>query len=102
MSEAGRAYIPIGIKSTIESRENMPPGVIERQGIDALDGLERQIAIEMRKQRAAARRLPFQRVAQRIGIDRDQHQIALTGKPFRRGFGGLLGGGEMDETIFRI
>ena len=95
-------YIPIGLKSTIKSRKDMPAGFIERQGIDALDGLERQLAIEMRKQRAAARRLPFQLVAKRVGIDRDQHQIALAGKPFRRGFGSLLGGGEMDEAVFRI
>ncbi len=47
----------------------------------------RQRGVEMRKQIAAARWFPFERRAERIAIDRDQHQIGLSGEMLRRGFG---------------
>jgi len=80
----------------------MTSGFVQRQRIDPQNRLHVEFAIEMRKQRAAARRLPFQLVAERVGVDRDQHQVALPGKPFRRGFGSLLGGGEMDEAVLMV
>src|SRR5437762_2701667 len=83
--------------STIKSREGVAAGFVQRQRIDAVGGLHIQRRVEMREQRAAARRLPLQLVAERIGVNRDQHEIALAGKPFCRGLGSLLGGGEMDE-----
>ena len=102
MSKAAGVYIPIGIKSTVKSWEVVTAGFIERQGIDALDRFERKLAIKMRKQRAAARRLPLQLVAERVSVDRDQHQVALSRKPLRCGFGSLFGGGEMDKAVFHI
>jgi hypothetical protein len=77
----------------------MPAGLVERQGIDPQHGLERKFAVQMGEQRAAARRLPFQLVAERVGIDRDQRQVALAGEPFRRGLRGLLRGREVDEPV---
>src|SRR5215510_1677951 len=65
-------------------------------------GSERQFAVKMRKQITAARRLPFQRIAERIGVDRNQHQILSPGKIPRRGLADLSGGGEMDEAVARI
>src|SRR5262245_17383145 len=56
----------------------------------------------MRKQITAARKLPFQRIAQRIGVDRNQLQILSPGKMLRRGLADLRGGGEMDEAVARI
>src|SRR5712671_8079703 len=56
----------------------------------------------MWEQCAAARWLPLHLVAERVGVDRDEHEIALAGKPFRRGFDGLLGGGEMDEAVLMV
>src|SRR5262252_538121 len=47
-------------------------------------GRERQLAVKMRKQITIARKLPFQRIPQRIGIDRNQHQILSPGKILRR------------------
>ena len=49
----------------------------ERQRLHPAHRRERQRAVEMREQRAAARGLVAQRGAERRGVDRDQHQIAL-------------------------
>ena len=48
--------------------------------VHADDRAEIEFAVEMRKQLVVARRLPAQRFAQRIGIDRDQEQSGLAGK----------------------
>jgi hypothetical protein len=56
----------------------------------------------MRKQITVARKLPFQRIAQRISVDRDQHQIVSPRKILRRGHADLRGGGEMDEAVAHI
>ena len=74
----------------------------ERQRIDADHGGQIELAIKMRKQRAAARRLPFQPRAEAGGIDVQQHEIALAGEMLGRGFGRLLGGGEMDEAVLHV
>ena len=58
---------------------------------DGDDRAEIEFAIEMRKQLVVARALPAQRVAQRIGIDRDQEQAGLAEKMFSRGFRDLRG-----------
>ena len=73
-------------------RKHMPALGVERQRIDTAHRGEWQFAVEMRKQRAAARGLPLQERAERIGIDRDQNEIALPGKLLCRGLSGLLGG----------
>ena len=70
----------------------MAPIGAERQGFGPGDRRNRQLAIEMRKQLAAARGLPFERVTQGVGVDRRQHEIVAPGEPFGRGLRGLLGG----------
>ena len=42
-----------------------------------VDRAEIEFAVEMRKQFVVARALPAQRVAQRVGVDRDQEQSGL-------------------------
>src|SRR5687767_12804973 len=56
----------------------------------------------MRKQRAAARRLPLQPRAERAAVDRDENEVALAGKPLARGLRRLLGGREMDEAVLPV
>ena len=63
---------------------------------------ERKLSVKMREQRAAARRLPLQLVAESIGIDGDQNEVALAGKPLGCGFRRLLGGREMDEAVAAV
>ena len=74
----------------------------KRQRVDTNHRGKLQLPIKMRKQRAAARRLPFQSVAQAGGVDAQQHKIALAGEMFRRGFGRLFGAGEMDEAVLHV
>ena len=61
-----------------------------------------KLSVKMREQSAAARRLPFQLVAESIGVDSDQHEVALVGKPLGRGFRRLLGNREMDEAVAAV
>src|SRR4051794_12849415 len=56
----------------------------------------------MRKQFVVARALPAQRLAERIGIDRDQEQAGLAEEMFSRGLGDLGCGGEMNKAVARI
>ena len=49
----------------------------KRQRVDTDHRGNLQLAIKVRKQRAAARRLPFQPVAQAADVDVQQHEIAL-------------------------
>src|SRR5215813_14824992 len=65
-------------------------------------GSEGQVAVKMRKQITAARDLPFQRIAERVCVDRDQHQILSPGKMPRCGLADLRGGREVDEAVARI
>src|SRR5690348_10909381 len=53
----------------------------------------------MWEQRAAARRLPLELVAEHFGLDRDQDEVALAAEMLGCGLSGLLGGGEMNEPI---
>jgi hypothetical protein len=50
-------------------------GAAERKLLDPAHRVKRQRAVEMRKQRAAARRLPFQSRAQRFRLDHDQDEV---------------------------
>src|SRR6266702_1498493 len=53
----------------------------------------------MWKQRAPARRLPSQRLAERSRIDRHQHQIGSAGEMLRGGLGDLRCGGGRYEAV---
>ncbi len=85
-----------------EIGETVPAIRPERQRFDAGDGGKLERAVEMRKQRAAARGLPSQRLAEPRGIDADQQQIALAGEMLGRRFGELRGGGEMNEAVAQV
>src|SRR3984893_1278548 len=65
-------------------------------------GSEGQLAVKMRKQITAARGLPFQLIAERVCVDRDQHQILSPGKIPRCGVADLRGGREVNEAVARI
>jgi hypothetical protein len=80
----------------------MPARCIEWQRIDAANHLQIEFAIQMRKQRAATRRLPFQFVAEGSRVNGNQHQVTLTREMFCRRFSRLIGGGEMDKTVTAI
>ena len=56
----------------------------------------------MREEIAAAGWLPFERRAERVGVDRDEEQIGFFGEMLRRGLGDLGGGGEMDKAVARV
>lgn len=65
--------------------------VRERQWFDAEHSRKREIAIEMRKQRAAARSLPFQRRTESVRIHMQQQQVSYAGEMFCRGLSSLSG-----------
>ena len=56
----------------------------------------------MGKQGAAARRLPHQGFVEQRQIDRQQHQIGLTGVVAARGLGQLIGRRHMDVAVGQI
>src|SRR6185312_13058753 len=56
----------------------------------------------MRKQRSTARRLPFERGPERIGIDTHEQKILLAGEMLGRGFLNLRCTGKMDEAVGQI
>src|SRR5690349_13394467 len=62
------------------------------QRLDPRHRGERKLAVKMRKERAAARRFPFQRVAKRRRIDMHQQQIVLAREMLPRGFRDLGAG----------
>jgi len=86
----------------MEGRELVPTVRAERQGIDLHDRRRIEIAIEMRKQSAAARGFPLQFVAELGGVHAQQHEVVLAGEMFRRGLRRLFGAGEMNETVLAI
>ena len=61
----------------------------ERQWCGPRDGAESEIAVEMRKERTATRRFPFQIVTEQYGINVQKNKITLTGKMFGGGFNRL-------------
>src|SRR5262249_42057435 len=60
---------------------------------------QRQRAVKVREQVAAAGCLPFQRPVEHVGIDCNQQQIRGTGKMLGRSLADLGGGREMDEAV---
>src|SRR5439155_19287171 len=88
--------------SAVERRKHVAPFGSERQRVHTQDGSEIQTCVKVRKERAAARRLPSQPVAQPCGVNAHQQQVALTGEMFCSGFHHLCGAGEMDEAILLI
>jgi hypothetical protein len=74
----------------------------EGERINLFDGLERERAVEVRKQGPVARGLPFQGAAKHARIRADQQQIALTGKVLGSGLRNLGRGREMDEIVATI
>src|SRR5262249_2489250 len=60
---------------------------------------EPQLIVEVRKQRAAARRLPFQRRSERRRIHRDEDEIRLTREVPGGGLRDLVRGGEMNVAV---
>jgi len=74
----------------------------QRQRVDPRDQCQIEITIQMRKERATARRLPLQAIAQRCGVNAHQQQIALPGEMLRGGLGNLRSTGKMDEAIAAV
>jgi len=56
----------------------------------------------MRKQRATARRFPFQTITQSRGVDAHKQQVALSGEMFCGRFCDLRSIGKMDEAFTAI
>jgi hypothetical protein len=75
---------------------------IKREWFDAQHRAELKGAVEVREQRAAARRLPFEVLAQHRGIDTHEQEIALSGEMLFRGLNRLRCGREMDEAVVAI
>jgi hypothetical protein len=61
-------------------REDVTACRAERKWIDARDYRDGQLAVEMGEERAAARWLPLQRVAERIRRDGDHDEIGPIAK----------------------
>src|ERR1041385_1815090 len=80
----------------------MDPVGCEPQGLRRTDACERQVSVEMGKQRAAARGFPFERRSEGGRIDRNEHEIVLPGEMLRGRLAHLLGGGEMDVAVGAI
>lgn len=68
----------------------------------ALHFIHAQSAVEMGKECAAARRLPFERVTKAIRINHGEHQIALADEMFGGCLTRLFGGGEMNKAVCQI
>ena len=72
----------------------------QRLGPQHRGKIERRV--KMRKQRAAARRLPFQLGPETLRIDGEQHETGLAGEMLGQRAFELMGGGEMDEAVADI
>lgn len=75
---------------------------IQRQLIDLDNCRHFQISVQVRKQDAAARGLPFQFVSQHVRIDAQQHKIPLARPVLGRTGDDLLCTAEMNEAIRQI
>ena len=80
----------------------MPAVYAERQRFDPAHGVQRQRAVKVREQSAAAGGLPFERRAKGINVDRNKNEIALAGEMFRGGLLDLVGCGEMNVAVGEI
>ena len=63
---------------------------------------EIESTVQMRKQLAETRWLPLQRVAKRVGIDRNQEKPGLAGEMFCKRACDLGGRGEMDKAVAQV
>jgi hypothetical protein len=63
---------------------------------------EIEFAVEMREQFIVARRLPAQRIAQRVRVDGDQEQAGLAEIMLSRRLGDLGSRREMNEAIAQV
>jgi hypothetical protein len=88
--------------SVLQGRKNVTSVRAKGERIDVFDGIERERAIEVRKQGPAARGLPFQGAAKHAGIHADQQQTALTGKVPGSSLRNLCRGREVDEIVATI
>src|SRR5690606_9118231 len=93
----GSSAIPRAV--SVERREDVPAVGAQRQVLGAPHGRDREWAVEMREQGAAARGLPLQCRAEGRGIDAQQHEAALTGSMFGDAPGQLVSSREMDEAV---
>ena len=90
----------LGLLAWHESgRLSTQPPKGSRQSVEPAHRCERKLSVKMREQRTAARRLPLQLVAESIGIDGDQNEVALTGKPLGCGFRRLLRRSFLNEML---
>ena len=71
----------------------------ERQGLNGANSIYWQWPIQVREQRSAARRLPFERIAKTRHLHRHQYKIILAGEMFRCRLFHLGGGRKMDITV---
>ncbi|MPL84626.1 hypothetical protein SDC9_30591 [bioreactor metagenome] len=77
-------------------------GEAERQGGVPGDIGKGERAIEMGEERVAARGLPSQRGAERLGGDRDKDEVAFGGEMLRGGLDDLGRGGKVDEAVGEV
>src|SRR5437764_5604299 len=71
-------------RSRLNLRKLMPAFRAEGQRLYPADGRERQLAVEMRKHCATARRLVAERRPERPGINRHQEKVYHAGEMPRR------------------
>jgi len=74
----------------------------ERERLGPTYCTERQGAVEVREQRAAAGWFPFEWGADGVGGDCNKNEIALPGEMFRGGLRDLIGGGKMNVAVGKI
>ena len=76
--------------------------VAQHKRRDARDVVEGERRVKMREQGAAARDLPFQRVAKSRCVNGDEQEVVLAGEMFRRRFFDLIRSREMDEAVREV
>src|SRR5215213_10257536 len=74
----------------------------ERQRFRPQHRIERQCAIEMRKQCAATGGLPLQTWAKRVSVYGDQQEVVDAGEMFGRRFNSLVRRGKMNVAVIDI
>jgi hypothetical protein len=74
----------------------------ERQWLDLDDGGKMEIAIEVREQGTATRRLLIQPLAELVHIHMHQQKFGCAGEMPGGGFRDLRGGREMNKTVAAI
>src|SRR5205814_6755004 len=77
-------------------------GAVEREGDLGGHGGERERAVQVRKEVAAAGRLPAQRGAEGGLVDGEQEQAGTAGEVAGGGLADLGGGGEVDVPVGEV